>query len=576
MPNGGGSHSLTINEAAGAADALVVNTSGVSVAYPEAGGAADRLATALAAPLPDAAGAAEALSWQPGLFPRDAAAGVDDIPGVSFTVAETIPAAAADKAGAAEGLRVTKGTAPAPAPVPAARIAAPVFILTGMPRMHLQNVLTGAWVTREVRGITQPSITWNLNQPDTFTCQVSPPQPALLDATGNPICQEWQHACYLEQDGEIKFGGILTSSGYAGPAWTPTFTGFAGYPTGIPYEGASYHQRGVDSLDVVRYLWAWVQSQPSSNLGMVLDPLKSGVQLGVQLAAGAIYAATTLAAAIKPGDTQITVVDPSGGFATGQLVQVAGDSTWRTIQKISKNTFTMSSAYNNGYAKGSTVVQGGKTTVFALDWWNSTDVGQEIASILSDTVCDWWEQHTWTDSGKQGVRHALHFGVPRIGIRQATLRFAEGENIISPVQTSRDGTSYASEVVGLGSGQGSAQIRAQVASPNGRLRRVFVYTDQTIRSTGRMQSRAQKILASRIAIDTPAQVVVRNHPNAPFGSFRPGDDILITQAQGWRNAQTWARITQIQQDPTSNVITLTCARSDSFTYLAESGQAGSL
>src|SRR5262252_3526179 len=576
MPNGGGSHSLTINEAAGAADALVVNTSGVSLPYADQAAGVDRLVTALAAPLPDAAGAAEALSWQPGLFPRDAAAGVDDIPGFSFVVAETIPAAAADRAGAAEGLKVTKGTAPAPAPVPAYRVAAPVFILTGMPRMHLQNVLTGAWVTREVRGITSPSITWNLDQPDTFSCTVSPPQAALLDATGNPVCQEWQHACYLEQGDEIKFGGILTSSAYTGPAWTPTFTGFAGYPNGIPYEGASYHQRGIEALDVVRYLWNWVQSQPSGNIGMTLDPVKSGVLLGSQLAAGAVYASTTLAAATKPGDTTITVTDPSGEFATGQLVQVAGDSTWRTISKISKNVFTMSSAYNNGYAKGSTVIQGGKTTVFALDWWNSTDVGQEIASILSDVVCDWWEQHTWTGPAKQGVAHALHFGVPRIGIRQATLRFAEGENIVTPVQTSRDGSVYANEVIGLGNGQGSAQIRAQVASPNGRLRRVFVYTDQTIRSSGRMQSRAQKILASRIAIDTPATVVVRNHPNAPFGSFRPGDDIPITQASGWRNVTTWGRITQIQQDPTTNIATLTCARSDSFTYLAESGQAGTL
>ena len=91
-----------------------------------------------------------------------------------------------------------------------------------------------------------------------------------------------------------------------------------------------------------------------------------------------------------------------------------------------------------------------------------------------------------------------------------------------------------------------------------------------------MQSKAQKILTSRMAIDMPQQVTVINHPNAPFGSFVPGDDIYIQWVTGWRNTGIWCRITQMTQDPTTSLMALTLARSDSFTYMAQSGQAGSL
>jgi predicted alpha/beta hydrolase len=176
-----------------------------------------------------------------------------------------------------------------------------------------------------------------------------------------------------------------------------------------------------------------------------------------------------------------------------------------------------------------------------------------------------------------GVRHQLVWGVPRIGTRLTNLRFAEGENIVQASAVTRDGTKYANNVVGLGAGSGSAQIRVTAANPNtGRLRRTYVYTDQTVPTNARMTVKAQKILTAMQNIDTVTSIVVMNHPNAPWGSFGPGDDIPVMIASGWRRATIWSRITQMQQDPTTDLITLTLARSDSFTYLAESGQAGTL
>ena len=81
----------------------------------------------------------------------DAGASADQL-----AVAVTIPVTAADAAGAADGMTVLKGTAPAPVPGTAALPAARVFTASAMPRMHLQNLITGAWLHRDVRGITSP------------------------------------------------------------------------------------------------------------------------------------------------------------------------------------------------------------------------------------------------------------------------------------------------------------------------------------------------------------------------------------------------------------------------------------
>jgi len=259
------------------------------------------------------------------------------------------------------------------------------------------------------------------------------------------------------------------------------------------------------------------------------------------------------------------VVDPTS-FAVGGLIVIDGSNIQHTITKISKAVLSITPALVNGRAKGTTVYNLGKPARYALRWWNSTDIGQEIGNIAAETPFDQYETHAWGDVSKQTVVHRVGFGVPRIGGRRTDLRFAEGENITEPVGVTRDGTGYASDVVGLGAGQGSAQIRAQAAQLDGRLRRMFVYTDQTVFTLSRMQARTQRVLAARRQTDTPATVVIRDHPNARFGSFGPGDDILIQQATGWRQTATWARITQMQQDPTTQAMTLTCARSDSFTY----------
>jgi len=743
---GGATDRLAVHAAVHVTDLAGAAETVTHVLPADLGAATDTISYQVSVSLTDTAAAVEATSGggPPSPLPTDQGAGTDAL---TWTSASNI--SLTDQAGATDGLGVTSGKPPpsgiysdiygdqygyvAPGESAWASPASPAFIVSQMPRMHCQNLITGAWYHRDVQGVTSPTVTWTLNAPGTFTCTLAPPRPDMLDATGNPLLQEWRDAIYLEESGSIKFGGIVTASTMTGPAWTITATEFTAYPPGMIYEGANYSVTNIDALDAVRYIWAYLQAQPGGNLGLQLSAQKAGVLLGAQVAAGVttvlarpadagqsviwlgdatafennehitisglpyqidgivtnsqnvptgqVYlwqnlsehhglgepvtqvsplttptvAQTNPASATKlsrraasgqaiiwladaslfssgehitVGGTayQINVVSTAKGAATGQVslrknltetheigaavVQVSGISGPGAAKAGQKNvTLRDSGAFSSGMAvqigsrqyvidtvagptagggvctfttnllddvpPGTTVTQIEVVTPYTLDWYNSTDLGQEIASIQQEAVFDFTETHTWTDATKQAVSHQLSFGVPRIGTRLTGLRFCEGENIIQAATVTRDGTVFADNVVGLGAGTGSASVRATAANAStGRLRRTYVYTDQTVQTVSRLTAKVQKVLASMQNIDTVTQVVVKNHANAPFGSFGPGDDIPVMLASGWRNTTIWSRITAMAQDPTSDLMTLTLARSDSFTYLAETGEAG--
>jgi hypothetical protein len=630
---------------------ILPSTGTATPSLADVAGSRETITAAVATAPAEAAGAADSINVAvlPSAIPEGEVAAAEEDLSVAINQANTLT----DRAAAADGITVLVGGAPAPTPGTAIKLANPAFIRSQMPRMHIQNLLTGQWFHRDVQGMINPSITWSLNSPDAFTCNLAVPRADMMDASGNAVVLEWRDAIYLEESDEIKFGGIITQSQIQGPSWSITAMGFSGYPNSMPYEGPDYVRTKIDALDVVRYLWNWLQQQPGGNLNMDLGTAKCGFLLGAQVDPGVT---SELARDAKVGDTSIWIGNaqafnrnetitiagqpytttnvvhnppghatgqmfitpalqephkqheavtqtspvfatlaraaPSGAnnvwfgtsapFANGELITIAGDQyTINNIVTDSNGTptgnVTLTTNTRKAYAAGVPVLQVRTVTPFELHWWNSTDIGSEIGSIRDEAIFDWREVHTWGDASRNTVHHQMVFGVPRIGRRLTGLRFAEGENIVEPVTMARDGTKYANNVVGLGAGTGSAQLRVTAADAStGRLRRTFVYTDQTAYTNARISAKAAKVLTAMKNIDSVTSVVVKNHPNAPFGSFGPGDDIPVMIASGWRNTTIWSRITAMTQDPTTDLMTLSLARSDSFTYQPDTGLAGTM
>lgn len=415
-------------------------------------------------------------------------------------------------------VKTPPGTQPARAtkkPLGPARL----FIRSRMPRFYAQDIPTGQWIHRDIPNISNPTITFGLNGSGTCSFSISPVHRSLGGPI-NPLLEMWKTAIYVEENDEIKWGGIITDQQWTGGQWDVSLNEFSSYANGFIYEGQPYKKFDIDALDVVRYIWNYIQSLPSANLGLDIDLAVCNVNLGAQL-----------------DITRTSTIDP------------------KTHKKTIKVT---------------------KTKIpYKLDWWNNTDLGQEIGQIAQEVPFEWRETHVWTNASKTDVAHTVKFGVPRVGTRRQDLRFIEGENVITSPVVSQAGENYANDIIFLGRGHGAYTIRAKSADADQHLRRPLVYTNQTVHRTARAAIRAHRILKHLNHTDTITQATVKNHPNAPFHTFGVGDDVLITVTSGWRaGLQIWSRIIQIEQNPQTNQLVLTTVRSDSFTYMAQSGMAG--
>ncbi|MEU2968960.1 hypothetical protein ABZ687_28785 [Streptomyces ardesiacus] len=136
---------------------------------------------------------------------------------------------------------------------------------------------------------------------------------------GLPVMAEWGTSLFAEYDGRIRWGGMVTNLGFEGQAMKVTCAGYTAYPSEIPYlgsgirSGAKIPQKWKydgkdknndgyidgtkpkqkmpkrppdkistrwDAFDVVRHIWAHLQSFDMAKLGVTLDGHDSGYKLG--------------------------------------------------------------------------------------------------------------------------------------------------------------------------------------------------------------------------------------------------------------------------------------------------------
>lgn len=197
---------------------------------------------------------------------------------------------------------------------------------------------------------------------------------------------------------------------------------------------------------------------------------------------------------------------------------------------------------------------------FRLIWFADHDLGASFDQLAADTPFEYRVQHAWSG---ENISHKLVLGYPTLGRRRADLRFVVGENISLVPQIDYDGSEYASEAIVLGAGEGREMIRGSSVGNAGRLRRPVIIADKNLRNKKEAESRAARELTLRMGDADISEIVVREHPHAPFGSYSVGDEILIETTAGWSNGLSlWCRILSTKYKPESSTATLTVVRSD--------------
>ena len=312
----------------------------------------------------------------------------------------------------------------------------------------------------------------------------------LMAGDGIPLLAEWSTAIYVENDGDIRAGGILTSSTFEGPSWNFEAVGFTGYARGMPYVGNGYMGIRVDPIDCARVIWTHVQSCTGGNIGLELDDTDTGGEVSIGT----------------------------------ELEQVEFDTE-----------------------SGPVSFEAGP---FRLRWYQEHDLQGVVDTLAGDTPFDYREHHYWKEDGTIG--HRMEIGYPGLGRRRTDLRFQYGVNVFEPVSVNRDGSIYASGTMVLGAGEGAAMIKAikePASRPAGRLRRIAVVVDSSIRSARAASDRADAENQWRARIDDVDTIIVRDHPNAPLGSAQIGDEIHIEGRGEWINTDMWVRILSISFRP---------------------------
>lgn len=408
-------------------------------------------------------------------------------------------------------------------------------------RFYAQRVLTDEWLHRDLP-LSDVTLTPVLSGPYKLTATIDPVYAELKADDGELVLSPWKTWVWVEASGQIRGGGLVTDADPTGQTLKLTVTGITGYPTGQPLlntrgwggtvEGATGN--GVDPLDVVRSLWAWMQDRHNADLGVTVDSTTSPYRLGEWHNARALDTDGSL------GD------DPKAVNST----PIPIDKVWDPKKDRPPIPATGKSVYWQ----------------YRLSWWDHHEVGRLIDEMARQTPFDYRETYRWADSSKEAVVKHIQLGYPRVGKRQSNLRFAEGENITQVLPVHRSGDEYANHITAYGAGEGSKMLQATATITDGRVRRARTVERPDITSKAALQSVADDELRRWNSLEDIRGFTVADHPNARIGSFDVGDDVLVQGFTGWVESRLWVRITSMALSPDAGTVAVTCSRSDRFRY----------
>ncbi|MFC8008650.1 hypothetical protein [Streptomyces cinereoruber] len=206
---------------------------------------------------------------------------------------------------------------------------------------------------------------------------------------------------------------------------------------------------------------------------------------------------------------------------------------------------------------------------YKFNAWETPNLGEKLDELADgDATPDYTCTTEW-NATRTAVVKRLRIGWPRLGARRTDISFVSGVNILNDPEIVMSGDDYAQVVIASGQGDGSAKRRQTSAVRDGRLRLEHVMDLPDIKANDVLAARAARERIRRQRLGTVAEVVVRDHPAAPLGSWQVGDDIYTRIYNAWTTYTGWCRITgwTIRPDsPGGPQATVQLAPADSYQY----------
>lgn len=180
---------------------------------------------------------------------------------------------------------------------------------------------------------------------------------------------------------------------------------------------------------------------------------------------------------------------------------------------------------------------------YTLHWWDTPNLGSTVDG-LAEGVSEFVEWSAWNHDRSKILKEVRYSD--RVG-KRSRARFVEGANVVDVVALESDGTDYANTVIAIGAGEGKKALRVTLSVSDGRvpMERVLDLKNVTSKKVLEASARAALALAQK-KYAIPAVEVV-DHPNAEFGTFDVGDEVLVSADFEWAGRkELWHRIMEIE------------------------------
>jgi hypothetical protein len=199
--------------------------------------------------------------------------------------------------------------------------------------------------------------------------------------------------------------------------------------------------------------------------------------------------------------------------------------------------------------------------------YETPNLGDQLDDLVSEEGAPQYT-NTCRYLSNGSVEKRLRLGYPRLGARRTDISFRSGVNIIDAPPVRYAGDDFANVIIATGSGEGTATRRVEAPSRDGGLRMEHVLALPTVNGTDVLGKRAAAELKRRKVMGQVETITVRDHPNAPLGSWQIGDDVHVTVNNQWVSWSGWARVMADSYRPseTPDQAVLSLKRADSFHY----------
>lgn len=465
-------------------------------------------------------------------------------------------------------------------------------------RYSLQRYGTWEWLDFEAPIISSDAGELALSAYGVMRATV--PAPAAhrtIAQDGRPMFERWGTIVHLES-GDTRaprrhWTGVVESASLGSSGWDLTLRELVGYPAGVPYEGLIRAVQ-ADPADVLRQLVTDLQALPGGWYGCTVEgstPIRVGTDLDNKVAAAraAMDARKqTLDAFSKTSRDQtkelqdldstlsdeVTAAQTLLAQAQQEVAQLVTDGADPALIAAAKATVTARQAtyqaalagYNTELAAGRAALAAARATkeeaqsaydaakaaydalkerrkteggAYEISGADLPDTYREIQALASECGFEWTTRTSYS-AGAPDVAIVIHY--PRAGSRRDDLVFDTSVNIIDALEL--DDGDYANAVIGVGAGEGPTAVRVSLSEPTSRMRRPVVVEDRSLRTAEALRARARTVLRASTGEPRPLDITVRDHPNAPIGSWQVGD--IITVRGVTTIGSTWQGLARIR------------------------------